>query len=611
MKKRACVLILLSIFLISSFAFADINDSDTASETTSDSTEQQQDSSKIDKAFECLEKKVKSDCSGVSTIQELALTILASPEEITNACVSKLKSLKKSDNCWGDSGCTVKDTALTVLALNHVGQNTDESEDWLLSKNKTSTELIWYLEQDSNEASQCKISYSGNDHTINVAENKKIDSSAGSCLSLAQSNFWLQVSPNCYDKEFQVSCDKDFIATLLYRQQNSPTIYILSDTESEPSFGTISLKIKSKCFSTTSSCNYEDSAWATLALLETGHDIEEFLPYLIALADSNKKYLPKSFIYMISNYDDYGTQLIQEQRLGNYWEADSSAHNRFYDTALALLALTNSNAEQVIKAKDWLLFSQDSDGCWNTNREIRDTAIILWALEGRGFGGQGQTSLTYCSEAGFFCIPTAECPENQKLENYFCSGLSTVCCQSENLLTCSEYSGQECSEDEFCTGNERKSSNTDNCCLADCEPRPQTSECEDMGYICKNSCSENQEEISYTCESGEICCRTKTTPPTGSRWWIWLLIILILIVIGVIIFLLRHRLKLFWFKIKSRFKKDKGKSAPAGPGTFPPRPGFPPIRRQPMQMRRPLPQQRGRTDSAMDNVFKKLKDMAK
>jgi len=605
MKKESAYplmfgLILISLLLLLSSAYADENNSVNAS--GSSSLSQVQNLSKIQKGFECLKTKIGSDCSNAKTIQELALTILASPET-KSKCIEILKQKKFSSDCWGEKSCSIRDTALAILALNSVGDNTNKAEAWLLNRTKISSDLIWYLEQDSDSASQCKISYSGKDYTVNAADNKKLDSSAGNCLTLAQSNFWLRVSPSCYETEFQVSCDKNFIATLLYKQQNSPTIYVLSGTESQPAFGTISLKIKAKCFSTSSACNYEDSAWAVLALLKTGHNIEDFVPYLIAMADSNKKYLPNSFIYMATNYENYGTLLIQEQRLGNYWQADSTAYNKFYDTALALLAL-RTDSEQVIKAKDWILFSQGSDGCWkNSNSEIiRDTAIILWAF-GEGGGSANNAGVEYCASSNYFCIPTQDCPENEKLENYFCPGTSNICCMNEHLVSCSAKQGQICTSGKYCDGLEVRASDTDNCCLAKCVEQTLESECEAMGYICKGACSDNQEEISYACSSG-MCCRTKTIPP--STWWIWLIIVLIVLIIAVLAFIFRDKLKLLWFKLKNKIKKEKLPPSPSMSGGFPPRPGFPPVRRFP-----PMPPQRQRAqDKGIDSVFRKLKEMS-
>jgi len=579
----------------------------TVDDSDSTPTTSQQDPDKIPTGYDCLEEKA-SDCSGLTT-QEIAYTILATPDNIFDKCVKVLEDQMEDDN-WGN----VRDTALAILALDHAGKDTEASELWLLDQARTPTELIWYLQQDSNEAVECHIGYQTNDYTINIGTNKKIASDdIGTCLTRANSNFWLEINNNCYDEEFNIECDKQFIATLLYKNRNSPTIYPIEGTESAPAYGSIKLKVNSKCFGTTS-CEYEATAWATLALLKKGYNVEEFIPYVIAMAESNEQYLPDSFIYMLTNYEDYASQLIADQKLGNYWEAPSSAYNRYYDTALALIALGSSSSEKITKARDWLLFKQGANGCWQNS--IRDTAIVLWALEGRSGKTSSGGGVTYCSEAGYFCIPSNDCPSDQDVgNNFFCASLSDTCCMIENLKSCSDYNGEECDSGYICSGNERKATDTDDCCTGTCVVRSETTECEESFYYCKDSCSASQESVDYVCDGGQVCCRTKTEPTKeGSTWWIWVLIILIIAVLGAIAWVKREALRLWWFKIRSKFKKDKGRkggAAPQGPRPgMPPRPGFPPVRRKPM--RRAPPQRRpSRRDTHMDSTFRKLKEMSR
>jgi hypothetical protein len=575
----------------------------TIEEEPETTTGQQQPDSKTEEGFKCLEEKAK-DCSSLTT-QEVALTILATPDNIFDDCVAELRSRKSQDH-WDN----VRDTALAVLAMKHAGEDTEASETWLLAQEETPTDLEWYMQQDSNVASECHIGYQSNDYIINVGANKKIDRNAGVCLTRAQSNFWLKVNPNCYEEEFSIECDQSFIASLLYKNKNAPTFYILEGTDSEPAFGSIKLTVKSKCFGE-GSCDYEATIWTTLALLETGHNIEDFIPYIVAMSDTNERYLPESFIYILTNYEDYATQLIAEQKLGNYWEAPSSAYNRYYDTSIALIALGSSSSEQITKARDWLLFSQSTNGCWQNS--VRETAVVLWALTGRTGRTATGGSTTRCSEADYFCIPTADCVAGEDVgNNYFCPSLSTTCCTDENLKTCSEYDGEECSTDELCVGNERKSTDIEDCCTGECKPRPVGTECEDeYFYTCKDECSDFQEEIDYSCDSAErVCCRTKTEEPS-SQWWIWVLIILIIAVLVAIGFIFRHKLKLLLFRIKSKFKKDKGKRGPSPRGPpRPPRPGFPPVRR-PRPPVAPIQRRPQHKDAAMSETFKKLKEMSR
>lgn len=624
MMKKGVIAILLFIFVFS-FVIAD-NSTNVTNITANVSPSMNisavtfsANASKIDKGFICLKDKVKTDCSGTNNIQEIALTILASPDTVTTSCVTKLKGMKNANGCFGTS-CNVRDTALAILALDHVGENSQQSQSWLMNQTKTATDLTWFLEQDSNSATQCKFSYDAHDYISSINENKKIEQSAGPCLSLAQSSFWLQVSPTCYDREFSVTCDKDFIATFLYKQLNGQTIYVLSDTKSAAANNEIKLKIKSKCFGTTT-CDYEGSAWATLALQKTGHDIAEYVPYLVASEDSNIRFLPDAFLNMLVDYSEYGNKLIQLQKL-NMWEAEGSAYGKYYDSALALISLSNSNSPQIDKTKEWLInFAQEANGCWNSG-SIRDTAIILWALEHRS-SPVVAPGITTCAEAGHFCVQTASCSLDQQLgSNFYCPSLSQTCCKSQNLQTCSEKLGVQCTGDKVCSGSVERTSDVQSCCLAECVTEtPQPSQCESLDYRCKSSCSSGETEESYSCDSASLVCCNPTQQKSGSLLWLWiLLIILIILVILAIIY--KEKVRIWWFQIKSKFKKEKEEEKQTQPGQFPPRPGFPPIRPQgmplqprPMQgqpLRRPMgmaPQRPPMKKDNMDDVLKKLKDI--
>ncbi|MDO8516790.1 MAG: hypothetical protein Q7S33_01575 [Nanoarchaeota archaeon] len=598
MRKKVGELILIFALILFSFSFV----------IAADSSSNQ---NKTNKAYSCLESKVIGKCSSLS-IPEIAFTILASPaKNVSDECKKALIDKKATENCWPKGNCNVKETALAILALNSLGADTKDAEKWLLSKNKTATDLIWYLQQDSNEAASCTVSYNSNSYQINIASNKKISGSAGDCLTTAQSGFWLQVAPNCYDQEFSVSCDKKFISTLLYKQQNSNTLHVLEGTKSAEDFGTINLKINAKCLSASSECNFEENVWASLALQKTNHNIDEFTPYLVASADSNQRFLPNAFIYMLTNENSYAEDLIKEQQVGNYWQAESSAYNKYYDSALALIALKQSSSDKITKARSWALFIQNTNGCWQDS--IRDTAIMLWALGGRTSTFDPSTGTTTCSEGNFFCVPTADCSAEETLSNYFCSGLSTVCCKTEKLQTCSALSGIKCGTGKVCQGLTKKALDVDSCCLGDCgEP---ATECEANGNICRTSCSVNQQKTTDACTGTQVCCKA-IEAPTPTKTWIYILIAGIIIVAGIIIFLLRDKIKLALFKSKSKFKEEgKGKSSPSSsPPGFPPRPGFPPIRRPmpPMQMRRPIARPApARKDVRMDDTFKKLREMTR
>lgn len=203
------------------------------------------------------------------------------------------------------------------------------------------------------------------------------------------------------------------------------------------------------------------------------------------------------------------------------------------------------------------------------------------------------------------------------LDNYFC-GISTdiVCC-SEGLSCTDDLKGVICDVGYRCEGDTEDSVDG-SCCLGICVEQDFEDDCTIADGFCRSSCTGSQKEINEDCEdSSLICCKTEIEK--SSLWWVWVLILLIILVLGAIGWIYREKLKLWWFKLRSKFRKDKGSNENGKPSTptggIPPRPGFPPVRRpqppiQRMQHRQPSvpsPQARGQ----LDEVFKKLHSISK
>ena len=152
-KERRVLFILLTItflLLISNLALAEIND-----------TQGDDESDKIDKAYSCLENQIQEKTCEDLSVEEQAFSLLA-----VGKCKSELQDNSKDNECWPSSGCRLRDTSLALLALDGAGSSTNDAEDWLVSQKKTPSELIWYLEIDSNEETKCKISYDGTVKTV-------------------------------------------------------------------------------------------------------------------------------------------------------------------------------------------------------------------------------------------------------------------------------------------------------------------------------------------------------------------------------------------------------------------------------------------------------------
>jgi hypothetical protein len=577
----------------------------------------------IDKAYACLEGKVNETCS--SSLEDNIFALLAVKE-----CKNEVVSAAKDNECWPSSGCKIKTTSQAILALDKAGVDTSDAEKWLLSQTKTPSNLFWYLEIESTEKTTCTITYSGSSHSIEIGEDKKINQGAGSCLSLSEGAWWLNISSSCYDKEFEISCDKGFLTTLLYQKPDSSTIYVSGEANSASASGTTTEKINSLCFAQGSSCDYEGSLWATLVLnyLDLDYDETPYLPYLITMKSEseNIKYLPDVFLYLLTDDTNFRSKILGQQIGGEYWKAATSG-DEFYDTALALLPFQyEESLTEKTDAKNWLLESQGVDGCWKGGN-IRDTAFILysvWPKEISGGDDESEEEID-CVEAGYDCMSVINCEEagGDVLDDYTCFGLDVCCTESEISNECvKDLGGEICGSGEKCVGGVWEDASGlsygEKCCVGGtCEDSgvSDVSECERYGGICRTSCNDDEEENTDECDySGDVCCVAKSTSkPEKNYWWIWVLLALIVLTLIGIIF--RDKLRPFWFRMKSGFKKPR----PPGPGLIIPSRTtgrIIPRRILPQTQRRPVTRAlsshpASKPKSEIDDVLKKLKEMGK
>ena len=605
----------LGVFLFAlmfAFAFVTAQDNETGSDETETPTNQ------IDLAYQCLENQIEDKEQSSLSLQEAIFGTLAlgSESKLTGAIEDF-----EGTNCWPESSCQLKDTAQVLLAYDRINKNTEDIESWVISKNKTATELTWYLQVDiENQISaSCDLTYDDNTYTISVNEDMTLSGGPGSCLAISSSGYWLQVNNNCVDETFEISCTESFVTNLLYQRTGSSSYFVSPDTHSASSLGTTEETINSKCFSTSGSCNYEGSLWATLALNSLGKDASPYLPYLLALSETNQRYIPSSFLYMFTNGNDQYNELVQAQQQGQYWQAPNTPYNRFYDTSLALLALSGSSATtEVESTKNYLLDVQTPEGCWNNNN-LRDTAFVLYSGWPRAVstgGGAGGGTTETCASQGYACVSgyTACLNAGGNTLNYDCDALNVCCSVSPPMETCAQQGGQICSASQTCSGTTAQTSDG-TCCLGTCEVITEVENaCESAGGICDSSgsCKSNEEESSDSCDTpSEVCCVQKES--AGGSAWGWVILLIILIALVVLAIVYRKKLQLMFYKFK---RKKGGPSSPTSSGRRPP---FPPARPRAVPMRRPLVRSatrvpaRGRpsrADKEFEETLKKLKDMS-
>src|SRR5690606_24877152 len=123
------------------------------------------------------------------------------------------------------------------------------------------------------------------------------------------------------------------------------TTHLLEGTLNPTANDPVVLTVQAKCFpatATTSSsatCDYESTAWATLALKEIGTpvqsqaDVKDFLPYIVSAADNNIKHFPDAFIYSITNYPDYAALLAERITESSSVHIPGSTNSVDYNTA--------------------------------------------------------------------------------------------------------------------------------------------------------------------------------------------------------------------------------------------------------------------------------------
>ncbi|MCW8965687.1 MAG: hypothetical protein OQK82_03235, partial [Candidatus Pacearchaeota archaeon] len=532
MKKRVLLFVLISLFLISFILAAD--------DTTKTSVE--------DKAYTCLEDRFEqTSCESLS--DEARIFALLTLGECADEIIDD--SSYESD---------IKYTAQAILALDKAGIDASDTINWLWEQNQTPEDLIWYLQIDSSEETICTITYDNDDYEIGISEDKKIDSNAGSCLSRATGNYWLQINNNCFDEEFEISCNEDFLTNLLFREPTSNTIHVSSESTSSSADGTTLEQINIMCFENGGDCDYLGTLWGALVLdfIGEGESVEPLTFYLSALSEVEdyEKYMPESFLYYLTGEDDFEDQLIEKQSTSGFWRVGV---NKYYDTAVAMLSVPSASTAWQ-DTVEWLAEDQADSGCWNSNNFL-DTAFLAYTIWPRGISSSGTSSTGEgCTDAGYFCMSGINC-NGYILDGYDCDGVQKCCSEDAKVETCSEIGGNICSSNQECSDGTTEStfdlSSGETCCIEGSCVAKSTQEytCESSGGTCRIDGCSDDEQVSYeSCEFGDTCCVEKEKQK-ASLLWLWVLILLLLIGLVILAIWKKDKTRELWLRIKSKFQK--------------------------------------------------------
>jgi hypothetical protein len=461
------------------------------------------------KGANCLQKKVESKGCSSLTDEEQIFSFLA-----LGICQNETNNgLQNHFN--GD----IQLTAQAILALNErkIG-NTSDAEQWLLSQNKAfiNNDITWYLQIESFPKSAATTTCTVEDSEekkveLTIQEDKTLSFTPSNCLkSDDRGGYWIKIEGGCYNTEFKISCNEDFLTTSFFEKQD--TIYISDKISPGSATGTTVEKINSLCFIESDACDYEGSLWSTLILNKHGHDVSSYTHYLKSMQDQNSEFLPEAFLYSLSTdrslRNIIGNNLLlkqispPQQPDQGYWEQGFSRH---YDTALVLLSLRNIYPQARSKTETWLEAIQDSDGCWN-HGNIRDTAFILQSFFGPGIAFTPQAVV---------CTTNDDCAAGQSCDST--TGTCVLECTTDDDCTtgefCEEDICKECNETISCSAGYTCSSAGQ--CESVEEGAPSVIECANEGYYCMSAADCEGETLSdYVCSGFQICCSQEKTIET-------------------------------------------------------------------------------------------------
>ena len=155
----------------------------------------------------------------------------------------------------------------------------------------------------------------------------------------------------------------------------------------------------------------------------------------------------------------------------------------------------------------------------------------------------GTDITTNCEDRGYYCMLNPSCQSvGGSVLGYDCVG-SLVCCNRREKIqeTCGQKDGEICDIEQECEGGMIVSSFDlgygERCCVdGTCERKVYVSGCEQNHGNCRNLCNENEEETSYDCDGGNICCiKTVFLEQRDGYWKILSFVFLSLFAVAILV----------------------------------------------------------------------------
>ena len=376
-----------------------------------------------------------------------------------------LFSRKGSSSCFPAESCTIKETALaSILIAKDPRFDRTKYTDWLKTK-QISLNQNTYVQVISTEAVNCTITYSDKSEEkfqVEDSYQKKVKSTATG--------------------KIKVSCDSASSISLLMRSISSlkETVQILEQIEASNA----EFNLDNTCFGS-SSCNIEDTAYASYALYLAGEPIKS-LPYLKQNTGNN--ILANAIAYELTKDSTFSAKILALQK------DDGNFNNNVRDTAMASFVLKTNT-----KALDWLTTKQSDDGSFGSKEDTGFVAYWIYAEKTKS-----QT--------------TPASPSTPSGSSPYCG--DKVCNNLENETTCPgdcSTSTFKCSLDRDCSINEICDLLSNTCLTKSDTETPSTPSIDTPECTTDDDCLEGK------CIE-EVCTLEEES---SSLWWLWLIILLL------------------------------------------------------------------------------------
>ena len=329
-----------------------------------------------------------------ATLEDRVYTALA-----TGLCGDYVANAQQQDSgCFpSDYGgtCDVQRTAQAVLALylteksaankSEYSTQIDAATKWLAQKNRTSSDIQWYVQLDSNSPITCAVNDSlGKILNVAMGSDKKLTKAATStstCLGISPNGYWIQPG-SCQVKG--VRCfGGGFTITLLYTKagSNNGVYYVENTTQSfTENTPVVSLDkaMPSYCITRDDNnniCDYENTLWAAAALAKaSSYSTSVYSPYLSV--SQNDDPVDNALLYNLVGGSSLISQIVgspnfnivypstafgSESTSEGYWTSNNY-DDKYLSTGLIHWLLGSNLGSTKTSVENWFYDEQESKG---------------------------------------------------------------------------------------------------------------------------------------------------------------------------------------------------------------------------------------------------------